>query len=293
METMNMPLLDSAGPTRLFDAVIESRPHDMFPDLNVGAFQPEAQKDSLVFAPAVNWQAIGDAGLAGLPQTEAAAPTFTAPSTSDQSYGSLIQTVDSTDLWPDTNAAPGDFRNEPASTSDYTRERAPTESLSSKALRPRPSKDQRDSHTSPQRRQPKAQQSESPKDSHHDEEDAAEAGSASPPATDRKMQRLREKNKLAAAKCRSRQRKQVQTIESKCNHLSAANGELKRQVHDLAGELNGLRAFALQHQGCNCPVAGYNLNQAKRVAADLQVFGTTGVEVQQKQQLRRQSGLGV
>lgn len=63
METMNMPL-DSAGPTRLFDAGIESRPHDMFPDLHFGAFQPEAQKDSLVFAPAVNWQATGDSGLA-------------------------------------------------------------------------------------------------------------------------------------------------------------------------------------------------------------------------------------
>lgn len=131
------------------------------------------------------------------------------------------------------------------------------------------------------------------KDSHHDDEDSAKAGSVSPAATDSKTQRLREKNKLAAAKCRSRQRKQVQAIESKCNHLSAANGELKRQFRDLGGELNGLRAFALQHQGCGCPVAGYNLNQAKRVAADLQAFGTTGVELQQRQQLRRQSGLEV
>lgn len=229
-----------------------------------------------------------------LPRTVAAAPAFTAPSTSDQNYGSLIQTVDSMGLWPDTNAAAGDFRNEPASTSDYTRERAPTESLLSKAPSPTPSPKTNARATrarnAANRRHSKAK---ARKDSHHDEEDAAEARSASPPVTDSKVQRLREKNKLAAANCRSRQRKQVQTIESKFNHLSAANGELKRQVHDLAGELNGLRAFALHHQGCNCPVAGYNLNQAKRVAADLQAFGTTGVEVRQKQQLRRQSGLGV
>lgn len=210
------------------------------------------------------------------------------------------QTVDPTDLWSDTSAAAGDVSNgtPPASTSESSQGRIPTESTSptspSKASAPPstgPSTRSTRARNAANRRHSKAKVAR--KDSHHDDEGSAEAGSASPSAIDSKTQRLREKNKLAAAKCRSRQRKQVQTIESKCNHLSAANGELKRQVHGLAGELNGLRAFALQHQGCNCPVAGYNFNQAKRVAADLQAFGTTGVEVQQKQQLRRQSGLGV
>lgn len=45
----------------------------------------------------------------------------------------------------------------------------------------------------------------------HQEHDGARADPARPPTPDSKTQRLREKNKLAAAKCRSRQRSQVQT----------------------------------------------------------------------------------
>lgn len=85
-----------------------------------------------------------------------------------------------------------------------------------------------------------------------------------------KQLKLREKNKVAAAKCRSRQRKQVQNIEAKCNHLSAANGELKRQVRDLSGELSDLRSLALNHQTCNCRIAMYNYYQAQKVVAGLQ-----------------------
>lgn len=85
-----------------------------------------------------------------------------------------------------------------------------------------------------------------------------------------KQQKLREKNKVAAAKCRSRQRKQVHNIESKCNHLSAANGELKRQIRDLSDELSGLRSLALNHQTCECSIAMYNYQQAQKVVAGLQ-----------------------
>lgn len=94
------------------------------------------------------------------------------------------------------------------------------------------SNDQHQISPGPQRRQSKTQQGESkPQRQHHDDE-AAEAGSASPPAPDSKTQRLREKNMLAAAEFRSRQRKQVQTTESKYNHLSAANAELKRRIRE-------------------------------------------------------------
>lgn len=227
------------------------------------------------------------------PQTQASAPSTTAPSTFDQDFKLLVHTVDPTDLWSDTSPKAGDIHNVPALTSETTYERTPTDSrpltaLSSSTSPPSTSTKSTQARNAADRRHSKAKAAR--KDSQHDDEDAAEAGSASPPAAESKTQRLRKKNKLAAAKCRSRQRKHVQTIESKCGHLSAANSELKRQVHDLAGELNGLRAFALQHQGCNCPVAGYNLNQARRVAADLQTFGMTGVEVQQRQQLRRWRG---
>ncbi|KAM0721805.1 hypothetical protein Q7P37_002730 [Cladosporium fusiforme] len=114
------------------------------------------------------------------------------------------------------------------------------------------------------------------KDSHHagsiSEEpvDTKDAKDTKDSKADIKQLKLREKNKVAAAKCRSRQRKQVQNIESKCNHLSAANGELKRQIRDLSGELSDLRNIALNHQTCNCRIAMYNYHQAKKVVAGLQ-----------------------
>lgn len=276
-----MPLLDNTCPTRFFYKGSGSQPHNTFPDFeNAGTFQHEQQQNpSIVFDSKTDRQAMCDADLAALSQKQAPARSATVPNTFEQDFGSLGKTVDPTDLWSDTSATGGDVGNEPASASETIQERTPAASRSS-------------ARNTANRRRSKGKAAR--KDSHHDDEDnASEAGSASLPATDSKTQCFREKNKLASAKCRSRQRKQVQILESKCNHLSAANGELKRQVRDLAGELNGLRAYALQHQGCNCPVAGYNLNQARRVAADLQAFGTTGVEVQQRQQLRRQSELEV
>lgn len=84
---------------------------------------------------------------------------------------------------------------------------------------------------------------------------------------DRK-QRHREKNKVAAAKCRSRQRKQVQTIQDKGSRLEEKNLQLKTMIQELRGELNSLRSIALDHQECNCPVARYNHSQAERVVAE-------------------------
>jgi hypothetical protein len=85
-------------------------------------------------------------------------------------------------------------------------------------------------------------------------------------------QRHREKNKVAAAKCRSRQRKQVQTIEEKGSRLGQENAELKTMVQELRRELNILRSMALDHQQCNCHVARYNQKQAERVAAGYRSF---------------------
>jgi hypothetical protein len=66
-------------------------------------------------------------------------------------------------------------------------------------------------------------------------------------AAERK-QRHREKNKVAAAKCRSRQRKQVQTIQDKGSRLEEKNLQLKTMIQELRGELNSLRSMALDHQ---------------------------------------------
>ena len=101
------------------------------------------------------------------------------------------------------------------------------------------------------------------KDSHQNE---------SPSEADTKAavrkQRHREKNKVAAAKCRSRQRKQVQTIQEKGSRLEEKNLQLKTMIQELRGELNTLRSMALDHQQCNCSVARYNHDQAERVVAE-------------------------
>jgi len=83
-----------------------------------------------------------------------------------------------------------------------------------------------------------------------------------------RKQRHREKNKVAAAKCRSRQRKQVQTIQDKGSRLEEKNLQLKTMIQELRGELNSLRSMALDHQECACPVARYNHDQAERVVAE-------------------------
>jgi hypothetical protein len=78
-------------------------------------------------------------------------------------------------------------------------------------------------------------------------------------------QRHREKNKVAAAKCRLRQRKQVQRIQGKGSRLGGKNAELKTMIQELRGELYELRCMALDHQQCNCSVARYNHDQAKKI----------------------------
>jgi hypothetical protein len=83
-----------------------------------------------------------------------------------------------------------------------------------------------------------------------------------------KKQVLREKNKVAAAKCRQRQRKQAETIRAKGSRLSETNAQLKSYVQELRGELNGLRAVALGHGDCDERLARYNHVQAERVMRD-------------------------
>jgi uncharacterized membrane protein YccC len=82
-----------------------------------------------------------------------------------------------------------------------------------------------------------------------------------------KKHRVRQKNKVAAAKCRLRQKKQTQTTESEYERLSEDNAQLKSCVQELRQELNELNAFALGHADCDCPIVEYNRGQAKRVMA--------------------------
>ncbi|KAK6436973.1 hypothetical protein LTR95_006841 [Oleoguttula sp. CCFEE 5521] len=87
-----------------------------------------------------------------------------------------------------------------------------------------------------------------------------------------KKEKYREKNRLAAAKCRAKKKDNIEGIEDRHRNLSAMNSALRKQVQDLRGELTDLRTHALDHQGCNCRIARYNVNQAQKVA-----MGTGGI----------------
>jgi hypothetical protein len=104
---------------------------------------------------------------------------------------------------------------------------------------------------------------EARKDSHH-----ADSINEAKTLDQELKQRHREKNKVAAAKCRSRQRKQVQTIQEKGSRLGERNLALKVMIQELRRELSSLRSMALDHQQCSCNVAQYNLTQADRIAAE-------------------------
>jgi hypothetical protein len=96
----------------------------------------------------------------------------------------------------------------------------------------------------------------------------ANPSSANPKTTtkaEEKKRNLREKNKVAAAKCRQRQRKQAETIRGKGARLSETNAQLKSYVQELRGELNALRSLALGHGECDERLARYNQVQAERV----------------------------
>jgi hypothetical protein len=58
------------------------------------------------------------------------------------------------------------------------------------------------------------------------------ANEADTQATEKKK-RLRQKDKIAAAKCRVRQKKQTQTIQAKQGRLSEANAQLKPCIQEL------------------------------------------------------------
>jgi hypothetical protein len=61
-------------------------------------------------------------------------------------------------------------------------------------------------------------------------------------------------NRLAAENHRLLQGKESRTIEEEVHRLEEANAELDAQIHGLQEEIDGLRAFAPDHQRCDCHI---------------------------------------
>jgi len=98
-----------------------------------------------------------------------------------------------------------------------------------------------------------------------DDEEAGLADSAEGPG---KREKYREKNRVAAAKCRAKKKENVDVLEDNHRTQSVLNSALKQSEQSLRDELSYWRTQALQHTFCNChPIQEYNMCKARNLAA--------------------------
>lgn len=81
------------------------------------------------------------------------------------------------------------------------------------------------------------------------------------PEDEERRKRRRERNKIAATKCRLKKREKTNILVNDCEHLEKQNNTLKSQVQLLETELHGLVEMFNQHgptclKQSTCPVSG-------------------------------------
>ena len=82
-----------------------------------------------------------------------------------------------------------------------------------------------------------------------------------------KKDKYREKNRVAAAKCRAKKKEHTDSLEDTYRTQSAMNTALKQTEKSLRDELSYWRTQALQHTFCSChPIQEYNLRKAQSMA---------------------------
>ncbi|KAI5368095.1 Putative basic-leucine zipper domain-containing protein [Septoria linicola] len=95
------------------------------------------------------------------------------------------------------------------------------------------------------------------------EDDEAEEG-------DGKREKYREKNRLAAAKCRAKKKTHTEDLEESARHITATNSRLRAEERELRDLFSSLRHQALAHdptQGCQCSsIHMYNNHKAQEAA---------------------------
>lgn len=112
------------------------------------------------------------------------------------------------------------------------------------------------------RRSKKARRDSRISDDDDDDDDHAVDG-------DNKREKYREKNRVAAAKCRAKKKEHVDHLEENHRRQSMLNTALKQTEKSLRDELSFWRTQALQHTFCNCrPIQDYNLRKARNLAAE-------------------------
>ncbi|GAM89060.1 hypothetical protein ANO11243_070940 [Dothideomycetidae sp. 11243] len=84
-----------------------------------------------------------------------------------------------------------------------------------------------------------------------------------------KRDKYREKNRVAAAKCRAKKKEHIDGLEDNHRTQSMLNALLKQTEQNLRDELSFWRTQALQHGFCEChAIQDYNLRKARAIAVD-------------------------
>lgn len=94
-------------------------------------------------------------------------------------------------------------------------------------------------------------------------------GGGAPSAKVGKKDKYREKNRVAAAKCRAKKKEHTDGLEETHRTQSMLNALLKQTEQNLRDELSFWRTQALQHAFCDCSaIQEYNMRKARALAAD-------------------------
>ncbi|SMQ47830.1 unnamed protein product [Zymoseptoria tritici ST99CH_3D1] len=99
----------------------------------------------------------------------------------------------------------------------------------------------------------------------------------SPSDGDDKREKYREKNRLAAAKCRAKKKNNTEDLEEAARIAGYQNTRLKQEARELRDEFSELRSLALMHdktQGCTCSdMHAYNQNKAQEQVMAVRTAG--------------------
>ncbi|KAF2156562.1 hypothetical protein K461DRAFT_263600 [Myriangium duriaei CBS 260.36] len=93
-----------------------------------------------------------------------------------------------------------------------------------------------------------------------------------------KRDKYREKNRVAAAKCRAKKKEHIDGLEDNHRTQGMLNALLKQTEQQLRDELSYWRTQALQHGFCDCQaIQEYNLRKARALAANKEFGDMQGV----------------
>lgn len=69
-----------------------------------------------------------------------------------------------------------------------------------------------------------------------------------------KLERKRQRNRVAASKCRSRKLERISKLEDKVKHLKSENAELSSMVNQLKEHVGVLKVEVMEHCNAGCQI---------------------------------------